>query len=244
MSSMRSQEFRALIVMRGPPPRPSPRSAGGGRSPPGPSPRGAGGGESAAQPSPRGAGEGRAASAGTGLEEAFEHPRADRVLELPHGLGLDLADALARHLEDPADLLERVGVAVADAVAELDDLALAEGERLEDLLELVLEHLVGRGVDGALGGLVLDEVAEEPVVALSYRTIERDRVLRDLHDPAALGDRDLELGRELLDRRLAAHLLDELLRDIPELGHRLDHVDRDTDRARLIGDREIGRAHV
>ena len=30
---------------------------------------------------------------------------------------------IARHLEDAADLLERVGVAVADAVAELDDLA-------------------------------------------------------------------------------------------------------------------------
>src|SRR5579872_1232994 len=103
--------------MRGPPPQPSPRSAGGGRS--------------AARPSPRGAGGGREASAGTGLEEAFEHPRADRVLELPHGLGLDLADALAGDLEDPTDLLERVGVAVADAVTELDDLALAEGERLE-----------------------------------------------------------------------------------------------------------------
>jgi hypothetical protein len=55
------------------------------------------------------------------------------VLELADGLGLDLADALAGDLEDPADLLERVGVAVADAVAELDDLALAEGQRVEDV---------------------------------------------------------------------------------------------------------------
>jgi hypothetical protein len=56
--------------------------------------------------------------------------RADRVLQLADRLRLDLADALAGDLEDPADLLEGVGVAVADAVAELDDLALAEGQRV------------------------------------------------------------------------------------------------------------------
>ena len=43
------------------------------------------------------------------------------------------------------------------------------------------------------------------------------------------------LGR-LLDRRLAALLLEQLLRDVPQLRHRLDHVDRDADRAGLVGD--------
>jgi hypothetical protein len=62
---------------------------------------------------------------GLGAEEARELAGTHRVLELADGLGLDLADALAGDLEDPAYLLERVGVAVADAVAELDDLALA-----------------------------------------------------------------------------------------------------------------------
>src|SRR3954447_3936185 len=77
---------------------------------------------------------------GGGVEEAFELPAADRVLQLADGLRLDLADALAGDLENPADLFERVGVAVAQAVAELDDLALAVGERLEHALDLVLEH--------------------------------------------------------------------------------------------------------
>src|SRR5207244_3390023 len=57
-------------------------------------------------------------------QEAFEFARAHWVLELADGLGFDLPHALAGDLEDAADLLERVGVAVADAVAELDDLAL------------------------------------------------------------------------------------------------------------------------
>ena len=107
------------------------------------------------------------------------------MLQLADGLGLDLADALAGDLEDPADLFERVGVAVADAVAQLDDLALAVGQRLEHLLDLVLEHLLRGGADRALGRLVLDEVAEVAVLALADRAVEADRVLADLHHPLA-----------------------------------------------------------
>jgi hypothetical protein len=69
--------------------------------------------------------------------------RSHRMLQLAHGLGLDLAHALARDLEDAADLFERVGVAVADAVAQLDDLALAEGQRLSTSFDALLQHLVG-----------------------------------------------------------------------------------------------------
>ena len=54
--------------------------------------------------------------------------------------------------------------------------ALAVGQGLEHLVDLLLEHLLGRGVDRALGGLVLDEVAEVAVLALADRAVERDRV--------------------------------------------------------------------
>src|SRR5690606_26558226 len=113
------------------------------------------------------------------LEEALELPASNRVLQFPDGLGLDLADALAGDLEDPAHLLQGVGVAVAQTVAELDDLALAVGEGLQDLVDLVLEHLLGGGVDRALDGLVLDEVAEVAVLALADGPIQRDRVPAD-----------------------------------------------------------------
>ena len=39
-----------------------------------------------------------------------------------------------------------------------------------------------------------------------------------------------------LDGRLAAHLLQQLLGDVAQLGHRLDHVHRDADGAGLVGD--------
>src|SRR5205823_6118324 len=43
-------------------------------------------------------------------------------------LGLDLAHALARQSEPPADLLERLGLGVVEPVAQDQDLALALGE--------------------------------------------------------------------------------------------------------------------
>src|SRR5438132_4724495 len=49
-------------------------------------------------------------------------------------LRLDLADAFSRHSDDPADLLERLRIAVAvHPVPELDDLLLALRERLDRL---------------------------------------------------------------------------------------------------------------
>jgi hypothetical protein len=111
----------------------------------------------------------------------------DGVLELADGLGLDLADALAGDLEDAADLFEGVGVAVADAVAELDDLALAVGQRLEHLLD-ALRSISCAAVSTGASAVVLDEVAEVAVLALADRAVERDRVAADLHDAPGLGD--------------------------------------------------------
>ena len=67
--------------------------------------------------------------------------------------------------------------------------------------------------------------------------LEGDRLLGDLQDLADLVERQLHLLGDLFRRRLAAVLLDEVARGADELVDRLDHVDRDADRARLVGDR-------
>src|SRR5262249_13369732 len=115
------------------------------------------------------------------IHKALELPGPDRVLELADRLGLDLSHALARHLENAADLLEGVGVAIADAVAELDDLPLAVGQRPQHLLDPLLEHVLGRGLAGHVLPLILDEVAEVAVLALTDRSVERHRMAADLH---------------------------------------------------------------
>ena len=118
------------------------------------------------------------------------------------------------HLEDAAHLFERVGVAVFQVVVpQLDDLAFAVGEGFQHLLNLVFEHFLGGGVDRRFGALVLDEVAEVAVLALADGAVEADRVLGDLHDPARFLDRDLRFLGHLLNRGLAAELLQQPLGD-------------------------------
>ncbi len=57
--------------------------------------------------------------------EAAELFAAGRGLKLADSLGFDLTDSLAGHLEDVAHFFEGVAIAVAEPVAELDDLPLA-----------------------------------------------------------------------------------------------------------------------
>ncbi len=59
----------------------------------------------------------------------------------------------------------------------------------------------------------------------------------DLQDLADLVGGDPHLPPDLLRERLAAEVLEELTLDADELVDRLDHVHRDPDRARLVGDR-------
>ena len=66
---------------------------------------------------------------------------------------------------------------------------------------------------------------------------ERERLLGDLENLAHLLERHAELLGELLRRRLAADLVQHLARGAHDLVDRLDHVHRDADGARLVGDR-------
>src|SRR5207253_6955274 len=116
------------------------------------------------------------------LQKAFEVHAADGMLQLADGLGLDLADALARDLEDAADLFERVGVAVLQAVAEADDLPLAPGERLQQMLNLLPQDAVIGAVDRVVAGVVLEKLAKARILAVADRPVEADRVSADVED--------------------------------------------------------------
>src|SRR5712691_683202 len=65
------------------------------------------------------------------IQEASQYPRAAWVLQLSQRLGFNLADALARHRELLADLLQRVVGIHADAESHAKNALLARGERGE-----------------------------------------------------------------------------------------------------------------
>src|SRR4029077_1045761 len=114
-------------------------------------------------------------------------------------------------------------------------------QRLQHLPRLLGEVHVDDGLGRRDHALALDEVAQVRIFLFTDRRLERDGLLRDLEDLADLVERQLHLLRDLLRRRLTAVLLNEIARGADKLVDRLDHVDRDTNRARLIGDRPRNR---
>src|SRR5882672_6897859 len=82
------------------------------------------------------------------------------ALQLLQRLVLDLADALARDVERPPDLVERARVLAAEPVAQLQHAPLAVGEVLQRLAQGLLGKDLGRALVRRLGALVGDELAE------------------------------------------------------------------------------------
>src|SRR6476660_1345969 len=94
------------------------------------------------------------------IQETPQLPRSARMLQLPERLRLDLADALARHRELLADLLEGVVGVHADAEAHAQHALLTRRERCKHTRRGLAQVRLDRRVDGQDGVLVLDEVAE------------------------------------------------------------------------------------
>jgi hypothetical protein len=107
-------------------------------------------------------------------------------------LELDLPDALRRDPELFADLLERVGVPVCQAIAETDDLAFLAGQGFENLLYSLREC----GVVG-LAHPLLD------LMHLEHRRAKVDAILADIYGSQSVTKRSLNQGC-LTVRALAA----------------------------------------
>src|SRR5690606_33145477 len=127
-------------------------------------------------PGRRSAGPPRPAVPQDSFEVVPQGLRTTRMTQLRHRLGLDLADALARHPESVTDLVERLGLAVAETEAHTDDTRLPLGERIQQLLELALEHREAHGIGGHDRFGVLDQVAELAVAVLAEGCVQRDRL--------------------------------------------------------------------
>ena len=158
------------------------------------------------------------------------------MAELGQGLGLDLADTLARDAKLATDFLERAGMPVDKAKAQLDNLALTIGKRVEHLSELLLQHgeAGGIGRNDSLG--VLDEVAQLGILFLADGGLERHGLLRDLLDLADAVGAHVHLGTDLLGGRVATQVLKELALHADKLVDGLNHMHRNTDGTGLVGD--------
>src|SRR5207237_1674171 len=82
-----------------------------------------------------------------------------------------------------------------------------------------------------------DELAELRLLLVADRLLQRDRRLSGALDGVDLLGIDARDLGDLVGRRLAPQLGDELALGAPDLVELLDDVDGDADRARLVGQR-------
>ena len=96
---------------------------------------------------------------------------------------------------------------------------------------------VAVAVSGDSGEHVLDQVGDR-ALAVADRRLERDRIARRARAARATRSTVMPgLRRDLLDRRLAVELLRQLAARALHLAHLLGDVDREADRAALVGER-------
>ena len=103
------------------------------------------------------------------LEEALEVLRPIGMLQLANRLRFDLPDPLPRDPKNAADLFERIGIAIAQAITKPDDLSFAPGERLEQTLNLLTKDAVVGVLKRTFAVLIFDQLAERSIFAFADR---------------------------------------------------------------------------
>src|SRR5689334_12545466 len=111
------------------------------------------------------------------------------MLQLADGFGLNLPDTLASDLENAADLFEGVGVAVLEAIPQPNDLSLAPGECLQQVVDLLPQDALIGTVDRIVAGLVLEELAKARILTVTHRPVETHRMAADVEHATDFLDR-------------------------------------------------------
>src|SRR5262249_5019544 len=131
--------------------------------------------------------------------------------------------------------LEGVLGAVFQSEAHLDDFLLAGGKRAQHLGGLLFEVYVDYGLGRRDHAAVFDEIAQMRIFFFANGGLKRDRLLRNLQHLTHLRDRDIHALGDLLGSWFASEFLHKLARGANQLVNSLDHVDRNTDGAGLVG---------
>ena len=103
------------------------------------------------------------------FQKAVQLADARGVAHFAERLGLDLPDAFPGDAELLPNFLERARATVAQTKTQFQHLPLALGQTAQHVAEFVLEQAETGDVEGIVGGLVLDEIAEVGVIGVADR---------------------------------------------------------------------------
>src|SRR5215831_14201648 len=165
--------------------------------------------------------------------ELLELQGAPQLLEGPR---FDLPHPLPRDAEVLAGLRQRTRHAVVEAVADAQDLLLALAERAQQsvevlVLELELDQPLDRGrrLAEVLGGELLEGLEPRAFVQGAQSTDERREAL-------GASGRYAELDGDLVHARIATQARAHGALGAREAVHLLEHLHRDAERSRLLGE--------
>src|SRR5262249_34456157 len=99
----------------------------------------------------------------------------------------------------------------------------------------VLEIPIEERIEERLGGMTLNQVPEHGLAIVSDREVQRNRVAGNGSQLLNFFRSGLQPSGDLLVARSTAQFLLQFPRNPHVLVHAFVHVDRETDRARLIG---------
>src|SRR4051812_4498072 len=168
-----------------------------------------------------------------------EIARADvgrRVTQPRQRASLDLADPLPAEVDELADLFGGSGLTTVEAVTQRQHAALTFVEQREHALDFGGKRRADRGVDRRLRVRVAHQVAELGVAVFADRRVERNRVGQERDELAHTPSREVGLDAEVLDRRRRAEALLEHGVRTAQPRELVLGLDRETDRARGVGD--------
>src|SRR5215471_14793182 len=158
------------------------------------------------------------------------------MLEFAQRLGLDLTDALPRDRELFPDLLQRVVLVHAYAVAHAQHAFFAWRDGSKHTRGGLAQVRLNHGVDGENRVLILDEIAETRILLVADGRLQGQRFLGDFQHLVHLFQGHAELYGEFFRGRLAADLISHLAARAQDLADFVHHMRGDAD-----GDRKSTR---
>ena len=114
---------------------------------------------------------------------------------------------------------------------------MAIGQHGQGAANVVAAQALAGQLERRLGPVVLDEVSELDAIVVADRLLQRDGLLRHAQDVAHLARAPAQLAGDLGGRGLAAQRRQEPAFGVRDLVELLDDVNRDANRAALLGDR-------
>ena len=159
------------------------------------------------------------------------------MLQLLYGFGFDLPDTFTGDGKDASDFFERIAIAVGQPKPHAEDFALAAIQRLEGFVDALAKHLLIDVPERVDATVIFEKLAEITLVVITDRLVERKWLSCDFHNASHIFQWQISGVRQFFECWFAAVNLHEIACHGANFRHRIHHVDRNSNRTALVGDR-------